>query len=46
MTYLAHNFKVLKHYLPLHYAGAANNEACIKDNKNYFLPRGDINITY
>ena len=30
---------VLVYFIP---AGAANNEACIKNNKKYFLPRGEI----
>ena len=45
MSYLLHHFKVLKDYLFLVYAIAANavnNEAGIKDNKKCFLLRGVI----
>ena len=40
-----HLFKALENYLPFAYivaAGAANDEADIKNNKKYFLPRGEI----
>ena len=45
MSYLVLYFKVLKDYFFLAYAiaaNAANNEARIKNNRKYFLPRGKI----
>ena len=46
MIYLAHHLKVLKYIFFLGYvitAGAdANNEADIRGNRKYFLPRGKI----
>ena len=46
MNYLEHHFRVLKDYLFLVIdAGAANNEAGIKDNRKYFFPRGKVKVT-
>ena len=44
MSCLVHHFKASEDYfvLPYFIPGAANNEAGIKDNKNYFLRRGEI----
>ena len=44
MSCLVHHFKASEDYFVLAYfiPGAANNEAGIKDNKNYFLRRGEI----
>ena len=42
---LSASFQGVRRLFPLVYsipAGAANNEAVIKDNKKYFLPRGEI----
>ena len=42
-----HYFKALKDYLPLFTFVAGNivdQEACIKNNKNYILPKGEIKI--
>ena len=45
MSYLVHHARVLEDYLFAYVidAGATNNEACIKNNRKYFLPRGTIN---
>ena len=44
MSYLVHHFKALRLFVLADAiaANAANNEAGIKDNKKYFLPRGKI----
>ena len=39
MNYLVHHLKVLKDYLFLLIITANNDEACIKNNRKYFLSR-------
>ena len=42
MNYLVHHLRALFVFAYVITSGAANNEADIKNNRNYFLPRGKI----